>query len=142
MTKLYTCLPNLFYSSNQIRKLLRYSYYTGGNTYWGQMHSDTLPWAHCWKWSIRFQVKTPKFVHWNIQGVPKNMGIQWRIRYRLLWISIVIPNFKCHNSIMSARVYFMNRIKDCKNVSIMSPQDEQWRRTSLLCLYTAICLFY
>ncbi len=30
---------------------------------------------------------------------------------------------------MSARVYFM------KDVSIMSPQDEQWIRTSLLCLY-------
>ena len=60
----------------------------------------------------------------------------------LLWISIVIPNFKSHNIIMSARVYFMKRVKDCKDVSIMSPQDEQWRRTSLLCLYTAIFLFY
>ena len=27
----------------------------------------------------------------------------------------------------------MKRVKDCKDVSIMSPQDEQWRRTSLLC---------
>ena len=26
---------------------------------------------------------------------------------------------------MSARVYFMKRLKDCKDVSIMSPQDEQ-----------------
>ena len=26
----------------------------------------------------------------------------------------------------------MKRVKDCKNVSIMSPQDEQWGRTSLL----------
>ena len=60
----------------------------------------------------------------------------------LLWIGIVIPNFKSHNIIMSARVYFMKRVKDCKDVSIMSPQDEQWRRTSLLCLYTAIFLFY
>ena len=50
----------------------------------------------------------------------------------LLWISIVIPNFKSLNIIMSARVYFMKRVKDCKDVSIMSPQDEQWRRTSLL----------
>ena len=39
---------------------------------------------------------------------------------------------------MSARVYFMKRIKDCKDVSIMSPQDEQGRRTSLLCLYIVI----
>ena len=29
---------------------------------------------------------------------------------------------------MSARVYLMKRVKDCKDVSIMSPQDEQWRR--------------
>ena len=43
----------------------------------------------------------------------------------LLWISIVIPNFKRHNIIMSARVYFMKRVKECKDVSIMSPQDEQ-----------------
>ena len=40
-------------------------------------------------------------------------------------ISIVIPNFKSHNIIMSARVYFMKRVKYCKDVSIMSPQDEQ-----------------
>jgi len=26
---------------------------------------------------------------------------------------------------MSARVYFMKRVRDCKDVSIMSPQDEQ-----------------
>ena len=30
----------------------------------------------------------------------------------LLWTSIVIPNFKSHNIIMSARVYFMKRVKD------------------------------
>ena len=53
----------------------------------------------------------------------------------LLWISIVIPDFKSHNFIMSARVYFMKRIKDCKDVSIMSSQNEQWRRTSLLFVY-------
>ena len=61
-------------------------------------------------------------VRFKLQGVPKNMGIQWRIWCRL-----------CHNIIMSARVYFMKRVKDCEDVSIMSPQDEQWRRTSLLC---------
>jgi len=43
---------------------------------------------------------------------------------------------------MSARVSFMKRVKDCKDVSTMSPRDEQWRRTSLLCLYTAIFLYY
>ena len=53
----------------------------------------------------------------------------------LLWISTVIPNFKSHNIIMSARVYLLKRVKDCKDVSIMSPQDEQWRRSSLLFVY-------
>ena len=42
----------------------------------------------------------------------------------LLYISIVIPDFKSHNSIMFAKVYFMKNVKDCKDVSIMSPQDE------------------
>ena len=37
---------------------------------------------------------------------------------------------------MSARAYFKKRVKDYKDVSIMSPQDEQRRRTSLLCFYT------
>ena len=78
-----------------------------------------------------------------VQDVPKNMGIQWRIwKSSLLWISIVIPNFKSHNIIMSARVYLMKRVKDCKDVSIMSLQDEQWIRTSLLCLYLVIFLFF
>ena len=40
-------------------------------------------------------------------------------------ISIVIPNFKSHNVIMSAIVYFMKRVKDCKDMSIMSPQNKQ-----------------
>ena len=43
----------------------------------------------------------------------------------LLRISIIISNFKSHNISMSARVYFMKRVKGYKNVSIISPQDEQ-----------------
>jgi len=43
---------------------------------------------------------------------------------------------------MSARVYFMKRVNDCKDVAIMSLQDEQWRRTSLLSLYNVIFLLY
>ena len=78
-----------------------------------------------------------------LQGVPKKHGNSVTNSISsLFWISIAIPNFKSHNIIMSARVYFMKRVKNCKDVSIMSPQDEQWRRTSLLCLYTAIFLFY
>ena len=76
-------------------------------------------------------------------GCPKKHGnSETNSISSLLWISVVIPNFKTHNIIMSARVYFMKRVKDCKDVSIMSLQDEQWRRTSLLCLYTVIFLFY
>ena len=60
----------------------------------------------------------------------------------LLWISIVIPNFKRHNIMSAARVYFMKTVNGCKDVSIMSPQDKKWIRTSLLCLYTVIFLFY
>ena len=36
----------------------------------------------------------------------------------LLWISIVIPNSKSHNIIMSARVYFMITVNGCKDVFI------------------------
>ena len=45
------------------------------------------------------------------------MGIQGRIRYRLCYeLALHAPNFKTHNIIMSARVYFMKMVKDCKNV--------------------------
>ena len=54
----------------------------------------------------------------------------------LLWISIVIPNFKSHNIFMSARVYFMKTVNGCKYLSVKYLQDKKWRRTSLLCLYT------
>ena len=77
-----------------------------------------------------------------IQGVPKHMGIQWRIRYRLCYeSSIVLPNFKSHDISMSARVYFMKRVKDCQDVSIMSPQDEQWRRRQVyfVCILQFSC---
>ena len=60
----------------------------------------------------------------------------------LLWISIVIPDLKSHNIVMSAWVYFMKTVNGCKDVSIMSLQDEQWRRTSLLCLYSVMLLVY
>jgi len=53
-----------------------------------------------------------------------------------------VTNLKSHNIIISARVYFMKRVEDCKDVSLMSPQDEQWKRTSLLCLHTTIFFFY
>ena len=38
---------------------------------------------------------------------------------------IVVPNFKSHNIIMSARVYFMKTVNGCKDLIIMSPHDEQ-----------------
>ena len=56
-------------------------------------------------------------------GCPKkhgNLVTKWISS--LLWISIVIPNFKSH--VCSSLFY--EKVKDCKDVSIMSPQDEQW----------------
>ena len=43
---------------------------------------------------------------------------------------------------MSATVYSMKTVNGCKNVAIMSVQDEQCRRTSLLCLNNVIFLLY
>ena len=43
----------------------------------------------------------------------------------LLGISIVKPNFKSHNIIMSPRFNLMKMVKDCKDVFVMSLQDEQ-----------------
>ena len=42
---------------------------------------------------------------------------------------------------MSARVYFMKRVKHFKYVSIISPQDEQCRQTTLLWLYSVFFNF-
>ena len=60
-----------------------------------------------------------------VQGVPKT----WKFSDELEIVFVmnqhcIIPNFKSHN-IMSARVYLIKRVKDCKDVNIMSPQDEQ-----------------
>ena len=66
------------------------------------------------------------FANLRITGCPKKHGnsvTNWISS--LLWISIVIPNFKSHNIIMSATVYFKKRVKDCKDVFIISPQDGQ-----------------
>ena len=74
-----------------------------------------------------------------VQGVPKNMGIQRRIRYSLCYELAVIPNFISHNSIMSARVYFMRRVNDCKDVSKclrkMNSEDGQVYSVCILLLY-------
>jgi len=53
--------------------------------------------------------KQRKLCH-KIQGVPINMGNKWQyLRSSLLIISIVIPDFKSYNLIMSAIVYFMKQ---------------------------------
>ena len=52
-------------------------------------------------------------IHYYNTGCPKKHGnsvTNWISS--LLWFSIVIPNFKSHNIIMSARVYFMKRVKE------------------------------
>ena len=58
----------------------------------------------------------------------------------LLWISIIIPNFKSHSIIMSVlcRVYFMKRARDCKDIV-----SARWTvKTDKITLSTAIFLFY
>ena len=51
------------------------------------------------------------------------------LRSSLLRISIVIPDFKSHNFIMSARVYFVKTVNGCKDVSKglckMNSEDDQ-----------------
>ena len=86
-------------------------------------------WAHAEKVEHKTFSNLPMVYHLSYLGCPKKHGNSVTNSISsLLWISIAIPNFKSHNSIMSARVYFIKRIKDCKDVSIMSLQDEQWRR--------------
>ena len=53
----------------------------------------------------------------------------------LLRISIVIPDFKNHKINTAARVYFMKTVNGSKDVPIMSPQDEQWRRAIKFTLF-------
>ena len=50
------------------------------------------------------------------------MGIRYRLCYELALQYLIC---KTMNIIMSARVYLMKTVKGCKDVSIMSPQDEQ-----------------
>ena len=63
-------------------------------------------------------------------------------RSSLLRISIVIPDLKDIILLCLLRVYLMKTVNGCKDVFIMSSQDEQGRRKSLPCLCTAIILFY
>ena len=65
------------------------------------------------------------------------MGIEsTNSRSSLLRFSIVIPDLESNSIIMSARVYFMKKVNGCKDVSVMSLQDEQWKRASLLYMST------
>ena len=61
-----------------------------------------------------------------IQGVPKTWEFsdEFDIEFAMNQ-HCKRTNFKSYNIILSARVYFMKSVKDCKDVSIMSPHDEQ-----------------
>ena len=68
-------------------------------------------------WSLIQFKSIPHQSSCNDTGCPEKHGssvTNWISS--LLWISIVIPNCKSHNIITSARVYFMKRVKDCKDV--------------------------
>ena len=64
-------------------------------------------------------------------GCPKKLGKSvTNLVSSLLWISIVLPNFKSHNIIMSARVFFMKRVKDCLGLLHSPPRKRghlKWR---------------
>jgi len=53
------------------------------------------------------------------------MEIQWRIRYRLCYELALQYLVSKALILLSLLEYFMKRLKDFKDVSIMSPQDEE-----------------
>ena len=118
---------------------------------WGLRHFVAKIWKwlnqSLWKRFLKTSIYAISYKKLNIgyirnTGCPKKHGNSVTNSISsLLWISIEIPNFKSNKIIMSARE-IMKTVKDYKDVSIMFPQDKQWIRTSLLCLYTAIFLFY
>ena len=74
-------------------------------------------------------------------GCPNKHGNSVTIRYRLCYELALQYLISKAIILLSARFYLMKTVNCCKDASIMSPQDEQLRRTGLLCLYTAIFLF-
>ena len=75
---------------------------------------------------------------WVYTGCPiKHGNSVTNSRSSLLRNSILIHDFKRHSIIMSARVYFMKTVNGCKDVLIMSLQDEPVKTDCLLCLCTA-----
>ena len=71
------------------------------------------------KKKFKFDFQKAKIFRYT--GCPKKHGNSvTNSMSSLLRISIVIPNFKSHSIIMSARVYFMKRVKDSKDVSNVS----------------------
>ena len=75
-------------------------------------------------------------------GCPNKHGNSVTIRYRLCYELALQYLISKAIILLSARFYLMKTVNCCKDASIMSPQDEQLRRTGLLCLYTVIFLFY
>ena len=66
------------------------------------------------------------FLKWGITMLTHNKDdIEFVTEFPCFLGHPVTPSFKSHNIIMSARVYFMKRVKAYKDVSIKSPQDEQ-----------------
>ena len=135
----YTCLRAIFICSRAILSGFNfYSFNWGKWTILKRMKKvyiwysifQFFPYHQKSFWKLYTLGKSSFFLFWGVfkwnnvetTGCPKKHGNSvTNLISSWLWISIVIPNFKSHNVIMSA----MNRVKDCKDVSIMSPQDEQ-----------------
>ena len=60
-----------------------------------------------------YRLRCIMFIYWVSQ---KTWEFSDEFDTSLLRISIAIPNFKSHNIIMSARVYFMKTVNGCKDV--------------------------
>ena len=60
----------------------------------------------------------------NLKSAPhlQRISLYYRVSQKTWEFS---DEFDIVFNIMSARVYFMKRVKDCKDVSIMSPKNEQ-----------------
>jgi len=106
----------------------KYKYYrlTGGSIWFGKFHEISCIGRILWTCigMLLCTCSTPGFggfvLIWYILHYRVSHGNSvTNCISSLLWISIVIPNFKSHNIIMSARVYFLKRVKDCKDVSII-----------------------
>ena len=77
-------------------------------------HAETVLYCFSMQYNRINDIFTSEELYTECPKKHGNLVTNWISSF--LRISIVIPNFKSLNIIMSARVYFMKRVKDCKDV--------------------------